>query len=205
MGKGNEKKKFYLLLDSGGTVLARGSLESPPDFYNVQIRVTDGKVMEVMEHEDLQLIALEEDAQNLIGRIIGRRGDVIVLEKLKNLGAEARQNLRMPVTFDSFIYPLTGAWTGRRRVRANDLSCGGISFFCDEPLENGEQMEVVIPVTNQPLVLRCKILRRRLSGGTGTLYAAEFADTCDDEERLVREAVFSIQIKSHASGRLAEK
>lgn len=198
------QEKWYLLLDSKDTVLARGCLENSLDEINMQVRVADGKVSKVLEHEDIQMIAVSEDLPNLLGRIILRRGDVLVLDKLKALGAEIRQNLRMPARFESFIYPLTGAWKGRRTVRANDLSCGGIAFYCEEDLADGEQMEIVIPVTAEPLVLRCEVIRRRLSSGV-PLYAAKFVDMCDEEERLVRGAVFSIQIENHAQSGLRKK
>ena len=56
-------------------------------------------------------------------------------------------------------------------------------------------MEVVIPVTSQPLVLRMKILRRRSSSRKEPLYAAQFVDLLREEESMVREAVFSIQLQ----------
>ena len=56
-------------------------------------------------------------------------------------------------------------------------------------------MEVVIPVTSQPLVLRMKILRQRSSSRKEPLYAAQFVDLLREEESMVREAVFSIQLQ----------
>lgn len=190
-------KSGYLLLDSQGGALARGILESPPDLPTMQVRVIGDKIEEVMAHEDLRLIAIAEGAPNLLGRIVRRRGDVIVLEKLMLLGAEVRQNLRVPLRFDSYIYPLSGAWKGRRPVELNDLSCGGTSFFCGEELHEGEIMEVVVPTTEAPLVLKCKVLRQRPSGEDDPMYAAAFVEMSDDEERLVREAVFSIQLRGY--------
>lgn len=198
-------EKWYLLMDSGGSLLGRGCLLDSPDAISLQVRVADGKTPEVLAHEDLQLIALSEELPNLLGRVIQRRGDVLVLEKLKSLGAEIRQNLRIPVAFDSFIYPVTGAWQGRRPVRSNDLSCGGIAFFCGEALADGEQVEIVIPVTEEPLILRCEVLRQRVSGGSAPLYAAKFVDLCHDEEHMVRGAVFNIQIENHIQASMLKR
>ena len=193
------EQNWYLLLDSSGVPLARGRLESPPEAPNLQVRVEEGKICAVLDHEDLQLVGMEEDGPILLGRIIRRRENVIVLEKLKVLGAEVRENLRMPVSFESFLYPVTGKWKGRRTVTAHDLSCGGIAFYCDEALEDREVAEIVVPITAQPLVLRCRVLRQRPSNRDAPLYAAKFIELCNDEDRMVREAVFSVQLSQRCS------
>lgn len=113
------------------------------------------------------------------------------VEAVRDLGSKVRENLRIPVSFQSFIY----LEKGRLPIESYDLSCGGIAFFCDGQLKEGQQMEVVIPVTSQPLVLRMKILRQRPSPRPQPLYAAEFLDLLREEENMVREAVFSIQLQ----------
>ena len=190
-----DQQNWYLLLDSKNTPLARGYLESPPDAPNMQVRVAEDKIVDVLDHEEIQLVCMDREKSSLLGRIIMHRRDIIVLEKVKSLDAEIRENLRMPVQFESFIYPLTGPWKGRRPIRGHDLSCGGIAFFCEEVLEDGEELEIVIPITEEPLVLRCKLLRQRMSGRATPLYAAKFIDLCADEERMVREAVLNVQLQ----------
>lgn len=162
-----------------------------------QVQVLDDKISEVMKHEDLQLVSLADTGPALLGRILRCRGERIVLEKLRSLGREFQENLRMPVYFESFIYPISGRWKGRRGIESNDLSCGGISFFCREELADGERVEMVIPVKNSILLLlRCQVLRRRPSDREEGLYAAKFLDLCRDEEMLVREAVFNVQLQN---------
>ena len=54
---------------------------------------------------------------------------------------------------------------------------------------------MVVPVTSQPLVVRGEILRQRPTEREGvTLYAAKFVNLCNDEEMLLREAVFNLQL-----------
>ena len=84
----------------------------------------------------------------------------------------------------------------RRKVEFIDLSCGGIAFFCDETMKRGEVVEIVIPVTPQPLLMRCRILRAWEKEGR-PCYAARFINMCHDEEKLICEAVFGIQLKQH--------
>lgn len=189
----------YLLADSRHTPLARAVLESPPGAENWQVRILDDRADEVMEHEVVRLASIEEGASDVVGRIIRRRGDRIMVAPIQAMEENFRENLRMPVHFDTYLYPIDGGWPGRREVQSHDLSCGGIAFYCGEPLQDGEQAEIVIPITGEPLLLRCEILRQRLSPRSSPLYAAQFVDLCPGEERMVREAVFSVQLRD--SGR----
>jgi hypothetical protein len=191
--------KLYALLDSRNAVLAQGRLENPPDAPDWQVRVPEDKISAVMEHEEIQLVPIDGDGDALLGRVRRNRNDLIVLQKLQSLGSEMRQNLRMPTHFQSFIYPVSGGWKGRRQAEANDLSCGGVAFFCAQQLEDGEVVELVVPITSEPLILKCQVLRRRPSDRKDeVLYAAKFVEMCDDEEMIVREAVFSVQVRSRA-------
>ena len=187
----------YLLLDSRNAPLARGLLESPPESATWQVRVLDDKISAVMEHEEIQMVSMASSGAALLGRILRSRNDFVVLEKLQKLDSDMRQNLRMPAHFRSFLYPVTGSWRGRREIRANDLSCGGLAFFCSGSLAERERVEVVIPITTEPVILRLEILRQRPTDQEDTVfYAGKFVDMCNDEEMLVREAVFNIQLQS---------
>ena len=191
----------YLVADSRHMPLARAVMESPQDAPNWQIRILEGEAEKVLDHEMVELISLGDNGTTLVGRIVRHRDDRFVLEPVGQLGEEIRENLRMPVRFHSFIYPVEGKWRGRRPIVAHDVSCGGMAFFCEEHLENGERVEVVVPVNKEPLVLQAEILRPRLSSRQIPLYATKFIDLIHDEEVLVREAVFSIQLQNRDSGK----
>lgn len=188
------EQERYLLVDSRNAPLARAVLENPTQSETWQIHILDDKVEEVMEHQVVQMVSMEDGAPAMRGRIIRRRGDRILVQATERLSESLRENLRMPASFDSYIYPISGSWKGRRQVRSQDLSCGGIAFYSGQPLENGEQLEIVIPITEEPLVMRCEILRPRPSNSARQLYAAKFLELCEGEEKLIREAVFSIQL-----------
>lgn len=191
------QKNSYLLLDSRNTPVARGELLTEPEAPTLQVRVLDDKVSDVMDHEELQLVPMGVNGKTILGRIVRCRNDNIMLEKLHSLDNDMRQNLRIPTDFKSYIYPITGRWRGRRSIEAKDLSCGGVAFFSMDRLQVGEQVEIIIPVTSQPLILRCKILRERPAEQEqeATLYAGKFVEMCGDEEMMVREAVFNIQLQ----------
>lgn len=200
------QKEKYLLLDSRNTPIARGVLESPPDAPDVLIRVLDGAIGEVLHHEILCLVGLSDKANTIAGQVTRRRGDdMIQLKRQKILGSEIRQNLRMPVSFESFIYPLSGDWKGRYPVKALDLSCGGIAFFCGKELREREQVEIVIPITTNPLLVECQVIRQRLTAQENIfLYATKFIDLCHDQEIMLREAVFSVQLNTRGKKSPAE-
>ena len=187
----------YLVLDSRGDPLARAMLEGRQDTPTLQFEILDGKTDAVMAHEQLQFIPIADGRQALLGRVQRCRGERVTVEKLQRLDSELRQNLRMPISFHTLVYPISGSWKGRRWVESNDLSCGGIAFFSRYPLEDREQFELVVPITAQPVVLRCEIIRKRPCSREGEeMYAAKFVDMCHDEEMLVREAVFNVQLSS---------
>lgn len=187
----------YLVLDSGNEPLARAMLESSQDAPTWQFLVLDNKADAVMSHEQLRFLPMADGKQALLGKVLRSRGERIMVEKLQRLDSDLRQNLRMHTSFETLIYPISGSWKGRRWVESNDLSCGGIAFFSRYPLEAREQFELVVPITAQPVVLRCEIIRKRPCSREGEeMYAAKFVDMCHDEEMLVREAVFNVQLSS---------
>lgn len=190
-----QQTNIYLLLDSRGTAIARGRIQGRTDGQFWQIQVEDGKIDKVLEHKKLKLLSILDAGPSYEGTIVRSRNDMIQLEviSIKYEDGDMRKNLRVAVRFKSLIYPLTGRWKGRREIESNDISAGGIAFFTDYSLQVGEQLEVVVPVTSEPLVVRCQILRIR-PGDHDIMYAAKFVDLCNDEETLLREAVFNLQL-----------
>ena len=197
-----QEERLYLLLDSVNNPLARGTLEGPPNGEIFQMLVLDNDVEKVTRHEVIVLMSMSGSEPPLQCRIVRQRGDRVALEKIASLDPDLRRNLRVPIKFDTFIYPITGRWRGRRAVKSIDLSCGGVAFYGDGGLDVGEKLEMVIPVTEEPVILRCEVLRRKELRNDKLLYAVKFVDMCEDEEVTVREAVFSIQLENrpHAAG-----
>lgn len=110
------------------------------------------------------------------------------------LSAEARQNLRIKTDFESVMYPVTGNWKGQRPIRGHDLSCGGVAFHSERELQPREIVQIVLPVTDEPMVLKTRILRPIPTDEPVPLYASQFVDLILDEEIMIRKAVFSIQV-----------
>ena len=191
------EQSLYLMLDSKGNPIARGRVQGKTDGPYWQIQVEDGKIDEILEHKKLKLLSIMDAGPSYEGVIVRSRNDMIQLEvtRLEEDAGDMRKNLRVIVRFKSFIYPLSGRWAGRREIECNDLSAGGIAFFTDNSLQVGERLEIVIPVTSQPLVLQCELLRMRPTERSSILYAAKFIGLCNDEETMLRESVFNLQLR----------
>ena len=193
----DNKNRKYLMLDSRGDAIARGILERITDGELWRLRVTEGTADEVMGHNNISLVGDAENSPALEGRIVQREGDVVFVEPVRRLEESVRQNLRIPVRFVTYLYAVSGGWKGRVPIVTNDLSCGGLAFFCPRKLEVGEIVQVVITVTSQPLVLTMRVLHTRPGHNEGDFYAGAFVDLVREEESMVREAVFSIQLQKN--------
>ena len=183
---------IYLILDSQGTPLCQAVLEPPYSGETIQLRLLEEE--DLTGCHDIQLIGLDDAAPARRGLITRQRGDRLVVQPTENLGAQARENLRVSTNFQSVIYPVTGVWRGQRAVLGHDLSCGGVAFHTMERLEPGEVAELVLPVTDEPLLLHLRVLRSLPTQSHVPLYAARFVDLILDQELLIRKAVFSIQV-----------
>ena len=145
---------------------------------------------------EVQLIGLDDRLPARRGMVKRRRGCHIVVQPTAELGAEARENLRVRTNFKSIILPVTGQWRGARAVQGYDLSCGGVAFHTMQPLAPGEVAELVLPVTDEPLLLHFRVLRTLPSDDPVPLYAARFVDLILDQDIAIRKAVFAIQVRA---------
>lgn len=189
--------RTYLILDTQNHALANGELATAPDASPMRLNILNNKVDNVMAHEVVTLLSSSSEDLPIQCRILRQRGDAVLLEKIATLDPEVRRNLRVPVKFDTFLYALPESpWKGRRSIQSIDLSCGGIAFYADCQLEPHEQMEIVITPTEEPVILHCEVLRKQELQNGRFLYATKFVNMCEDEEVLVREAVFSLQLQA---------
>lgn len=188
-------KHNYLILDSLGRPVARCQSSEELDAPVWRLEMKEEDIEKVMSHTNINLVGASESRAAAEGRIVRQKGNVVWAELVRELTSELRENLRMPVRFESFLYPISGSWKGRRAVISYDLSCGGVAFFCAQPLEEGEIAELTVPVTSSPLQLRIRILRQRPSEEPIPLYAARFVGLLREEESMVREAVFNLQLR----------
>lgn len=187
-------ERLYLILDGEGTALAQAVLESPRVTEVVQLRLTEETELDFLQIGEIQCIGLDNCATSLRGTVTMQRGERLVVKPTATLGEEARENLRIQTDFESVMYPVTGYWKGQRAIRGHDLSCGGVAFHTRQALKPREVVQIVLPVTDSPLLLRTRVLRELPTEEEEPLYAARFVELCLDEEMSIRKAVFSIQL-----------
>jgi len=186
--------RVFLILDKEHNPLAQANLVSKLGEEPLHLEVLADRVDRVEGLEELCLIGLGDDDPAMMGQLVRCRGDRIVVQPTQQLGPEARQNLRVPIEFHSVMYPVSGRWKGQRKITGMDLSCGGLAFYSDMDLESGEIVEAVLPMTDNPLIVKTQILRTLPSEKEIPLYAAKFVDLVEEEDFAIRKSVFSIQI-----------
>lgn len=189
-------ENLCLLLDGENQLLGHAELESPPEEDILWLRLQPDVPDNLEDYGVLRIISQRKRAKVIQSYILQQQGDRVEVERLSFLDPELRRSLRVPVSFASFLYPISGSWKGRKPIQSVDLSCGGVAFYGEPGLQEHEVVEVVIPVTTQPLILRAEILRKEPLGNSSyVLYAAKFVDFCNDEESMVMGAVFSLQLE----------
>lgn len=189
-------ERIYLILDKNGVALAQAVLESPRITEIVQLRLTKETELDFVQLGEIQCIGLDNSTASLRGTVTMQRGERLVVRPTATLGEEARENLRIQTDFESVMYPISGYWKGQVAIRGHDLSCGGVAFHTQQPLKAGESVQIVLPVTDSPMLLNTRILRELNTNDPWPLYAARFINLCLDEEFAIRKAVFSIQVEN---------
>ena len=193
-----------LILTSRGEPVAEGVMGNV-EGGQLSVKVLNDEVDLVMTHDILQIVGMGENSIPQQCVIEEQRGNYVMLRVLSDLDSKLRRNIRIPTRFESFIYPVSGSWTGRRGLTSVDISCGGLAFYSTDGIEERERVEVVIPVTSSPLLLQMEILSKQDLKNDRAFYKAKFVDMHHDQECMVREAVFSIQLENHARKLAKEK
>ena len=125
---------------------------------------------------------------------------VTVLDDEQNHVYELRtdengETRRVPLETVDKRFSLNEDFTGTPFVSYNVLAqAEGFDsvYVADIPIYDGE--EAVLPVTDEPLLLKVRMLRSLPSDREMALWAARFVDLILDEEIMIRKSVFSIQV-----------
>ncbi len=179
----------YTLYSESGKLICTPFSDDPPTSPVWRMILSQADINKLANAERVR-VGVDGEKEPVEGKVISYDGNVVTIK-----GINVRENLRLPVNFSTYIYPINEEWQGRYEIFSNDLSCGGFAFFCERELEADEVVEVVLPVTSKPLILRLKVLRARILGDGRKIYAAEFHEMLHEEEMMVREAVFKLQLQ----------
>ena len=193
--------KLYFLSDSQSQFVARGYLAQKTEEKTLRLQILDNRIQAVLAHEFIRLVDVDGEQYPFRCQLVQHQDDEVTLEVLEILSPKIRYNLRIPVQNESFIYPVSGSWKGRRAVRLLDLSCGGVAFYSTPGLKQDEVLELVVPVMEPPMILKMQVIRTQLFHDGRVFYAAKFVDLCHDEEMMIRRAVFGVQIQDEQRNR----
>lgn len=196
--KYNDADNRYLLLDSRNVPLAHVVLESSTDNGLLTVRFTDKETENAQGHEIYRLLGIGKNQPPIQCQLVKQRDRRMVLERISYLEPEQRKDLRVPLHGKSFLYYTVNDTLTRCEIEFVDISCGGTAFYGPIGLENVGDCEIVLLITANPLIVACKILNARELRSEKALYAAKFLNLCNDEETMIREGVFSVQLESRA-------
>ena len=193
-------ERRFLISDAEHRPIALAHLESPANEkpFNLLIQTyepgTPSTALSIQQK--INLIDIDNDLA-MEGVIVNHSADRLLVEPGQRLGPEARKNLRVRTSFESLMFPVSGAWRGQHKFISHDLSSGGIALRSSLPLECGETLELILPVMEPPLLVKACVLRPLPSNYPEQLYAAKFLNLTDDEDALIRKSVFAIQLRPH--------
>lgn len=191
-------ERRFLISDIEHRPLAIAQLESQPNekpyLLTIQSYEPGAPTAAFGIQQRICLIDIDKDMA-MEGVIVNRGGDRMLVQPGRQLGPEARKNLRVRCAFESLMFPVDGQWQGQTRYISHDLSSGGIALRSAVPLECGETIELVLPVMEPPLLVKTRVLRPLPGPYKEQLYACKFLDLTYDEDALIRKSVFAIQLK----------
>ncbi len=178
----------YKVSDSKGKQLGFGISDDPPESPVWKLITTPKEMDEIKKHNFVLLQPTWDKTPAVEGRILEISGSIVSIK-----GVQVRENLRMPVEFETFIYSISDDWEGRVPITGLDVSCGGIAFTCERDFEVNDVMQVALPITSRPLLLNLRIIRVKTEKNKPVIYAAKFLNTIREEETMIRESVYILQ------------
>lgn len=188
-----EQPNLWMLFDPAYTLVDQAILESKRgDCVAVLNPMGENKKEAMQMH--IVLFSLAEDPSIVYrGEVVSRRNGRLYLDNVTRMQPETGHYLRVRMEFHSKLLCMRGGRLFRAPIVSFDLSAGGISFFSPTELEIGEECEVVIPVTSVMLVMKMRILRAEVASSNKWKYAGRFLDLSNEEESMIRQAIFSEQ------------
>lgn len=186
-------QNLWMLFDPAYTLVDQAILESKRGDCVAVLRPVGGNIKQAMQMH-IVLFSWAEDP-NIVyrGEVISRRAGRLYLENVTRMEPETGHYLRVRMEFHSKLLCIRDGRIYRAPIVSYDLSAGGIAFFSPTELEIGEKCEVVIPVTSVMLVVKMRILRAEMVTGTKWKYGARFLELSNEEEAMIRQAIFSEQ------------
>lgn len=193
MNNKSQNLKFAILDDERHTIAT--CLMISQQGQNKQIKLLTYPNVDLCSLEHASLISLNSPQFTAwSGRIIRQKDEQATFLADERIDENFRRYFRVNMNFESYIYCLDNPLK-RLKIKCNNISCGGISLFCDKPLIMGERFEMVVPCTEPPIIVGVESLRAQPEAPN--LYAFKFLNLLAQEEALIQESIFEFDLKQN--------
>mgnify|MGYP001623098042 CR=1 FL=1 len=192
----------YLILSENDMVLCEAVLEkSSAD--TVVMKVKDS-VKSLKDLEIVKFHKMQSYAETYQGHILDISGLTVTINKVVNVSAQMRSELKVKIRFETQKKKITMLGEVENQtsvpVVSRDISCGGICFLTKTDLDTESTYEIVIPITSEPILADLKIVRKEFIPEENMfIYGSKFIDFNVNGERMLREAVFKLQMRYRKS------
>ena len=144
------------------------------------------------------------------GVIAEIKGDNVLFNEVVNISAQMRTEIKIKIRVDTNLIKLFPPEEQKVPVAVpivtNDISCGGIGFVSKADFDKEGTYEVVIPITSPPTVIDLAIMRKEFQPEQNQyVYGSKFLDLDIVEERMLRKAIFKVQMRRHHKRIMEEK
>ena len=144
------------------------------------------------------------------GEIAEIKGDNVLFNEVVNISAQMRTEIKIKIRVDTNLIKLFPPEEQKVPVAVpivtNDISCGGIGFVSKADFDKEGTYEVVIPITSPPTVIDLAIMRKEFQPEQNQyVYGSKFLDLDIVEERMLRKAIFKVQMRRHHKRIMEEK
>lgn len=149
----------------------------------------------------------ETYAETFEADIYDMKLDKIYVENISNVSATLRSELKVKVKFNTTISVVDEVEQEQDevvnlQVATKDISCGGFCFHCSKELNTKYLYETIIPLWDEPMIANFRILRKVQMPETNEFsYGCQFQHLNHQEERVLREAIFRLQMMMHRKQR----
>ena len=197
----NEKK--YLVLTDNNITLSEAYLIYMNAGYAVLRLKSERILKEISGMKFIRFHKLESYAEMFEGEVCQVKEDRLYVDGVVNISACMRSDLKVKVKSSSTITiadkdKKDGDGEERYLVSFLDISCGGLCIQSSADLDTDRVYEIIIPITVEPIMLNFEIKRKNFDEERKVyIYGGRFKNLNHNEERLLREAIFRLQMREN--------
>ena len=202
------EEKYAILSENSDMVLGEAILMERHGS-NMTMKIMD----DVRFLDGLELIKfhkMQSYAEIYQGRITEIKGNLLFLSEVVNISARMRNEIKIKIRIETKLIKSFPEEEGKIPISipitTNDISCGGIGFVSKTDLDKEGSYEAVIHVTSDPIGVGLDIVRKEFQPESNQyVYGSKFSDLNIVEERMLREAIFKLQMRRHHRRIMEEK